>query len=35
MEFVSPCVMAKVCDTFLIDAAGCVLYNFWTLSYHY
>ena len=35
MEFITPCVVAKVRGTFFIDAAGGVLYNFWTLSYHY
>jgi len=33
VEFITPRVVAKVRDTFFIDAAGGVLYNFLTLSY--
>ena len=36
MEFITPCVVAKVRDTVLfVDTVGGVLYNFWTLSYHH
>jgi len=35
MEFITPCVLAKFRDTFFVGAAGSVLHNFWTLSYHY
>jgi hypothetical protein len=35
MEYIAPCVVAKVRDTFFIDTAGGVLYNFCISSHNY